>query len=491
VCAAPTLGIDLGTSAVKALLLDGDRIVGSAQAPLTVSRIHAGWSEQDPQQWWNATGACLDTLLVQHPATLRAVRAIGLAGQMHGATLLDGDGYTLRPCMLWDDGRSAPQCAELEAAVPALRTIAGNAAMPGFTAPKLLWVRQHEPALFARIARVLLPKAWLRWRLCGEAIEDMSDASGTLWLDVAQRRWSDEVLAACGLDVSQMPRLVEGTAPAGELRAEWVARWGFERAPILAGGAGDNAAGAVALGAVRPGDAFVSLGTSGVLWVTTQRHAAAPQRGVHAFCHAVPHTWHQMGVLLSAAASLAWWSACVGIDEDRLLAELPAQAPDSAACWFLPYLSGERTPHNDAAVRGAFLHLSAGVTRPQMTQAVLEGVAHAFRDARDALAAAGTPVAAADLIGGGTRSELWCDVLANVLNVPLRRIDGATHGPALGAARLAHAALTGELHFPRAASGRVFEPRARSSRARRSCSAMTMPTSAGRTCIAWHGRCRT
>jgi xylulokinase len=459
VCAAPTLGIDLGTSAVKALLLDGDHVVGTAQAPLTVSRLHAGWSEQDPEQWWSAACACLDALRAQHPVALRAVRAIGLAGQMHGATLLDDAGHTLRPCMLWDDGRSAPQCAELEAAVPALRAITGNAAMPGFTAPKLLWVRQHEPDLFARISRVLLPKAWLRWRLCGEAIEDMSDASGTLWLDVEQRRWSTELLAACGLDESQMPRLVEGSAAAGELRAEWVARWGFEHTPILAGGAGDNAAGALALGAVHPGDAFLSLGTSGVLWVTTGRHAAAPQRGVHAFCHAVPRTWHQMGVLLSAAASLAWWSNCAGISEDRLLAELPVQAQERAACWFLPYLSGERTPHNDAAVRAAFLHLGAGATRPQMTQAVLEGVAHAFRDARDALAAAGTHIAAADLIGGGTRSDLWCDVLAQMLNLPLSRVDGATHGPALGAARLAHAALSGEPHFPRAASGRVFEPR--------------------------------
>jgi xylulokinase len=457
--AAPTIGIDLGTSAVKALLLDGDRVLGATQAPLTVSRPRPGWSEQDPEQWWTAACACLDALAAEQPAALRGACAIGLAGQMHGATLLDADGRTLRPCILWDDGRSAAQCAELEAVVPALRAITGNAAMPGFTAPKLLWVRQHEPALFARLHRVLLPKAWLRWRLCGDAVEEMSDASGTLWLDVAQRRWSDESLAACGLDASHMPRLVEGTARAGELRPEWVARWGFAHTPIVAGGAGDNAAGAVALGAVSPGDAFVSLGTSGVLWVTTARHAAAPERGVHAFCHALPQTWHQMGVLLSAAASLAWWSACAGIDETRLLGELAPHAQAPAPCWFVPYLSGERTPHNDAAVRAAFVQLDAGHTRPQLTQAVLEGVAHAFRDARDALAAAGTRVAAADLIGGGTRSDLWCDVLANVLNVPLRRVDGATHGPALGAARLAQAALSGEARFPRPAAGRVFEPR--------------------------------
>jgi xylulokinase len=457
--AGPTLGIDLGTSGVKALLLDGDRVRGTAQAPLTVSRPRPGWSEQAPEDWWTATCACLDALAADHPATLRAVRAIGLAGQMHGATLVDGDGEVLRPCILWDDGRSAPQCAELEAAVPTLRAITGNAAMPGFTAPKLLWIRRHEPDVFARVRRVLLPKAWLRWRLCGEAIEDMSDASGTLWLDVPARRWCADVLAACGLDESQMPRLVEGTMPAGELRAPWVARWGFAQPPIIAGGAGDNAAGAVALGAVDPGDAFLSLGTSGVLWVTTAHHAPAPDRGVHAFCHAVPHTWHQMGVLLGAAASLTWWAACTGSDEHRLLAELPAQVDAPAPCRFLPYLSGERTPHNDATVRGAFLHLGAGTSRQQMTQAVLEGVAHAFRDARDALAGAGTHVAIADVIGGGARSDLWCDMLASMLDIPLRRIDDASHGPALGAARLAQAALTGRGDFPRPRASRVFEPR--------------------------------
>jgi xylulokinase len=457
--AGPTLGIDLGTSGVKALLLEGDRVIGTAQAPLAVSRPRPGWSEQDPEDWWAATCASLDALAAAHPKALRAVRAIGLAGQMHGATLLDADGDVLRPCILWDDGRSAAECAQLEAALPALRTIAGNVAMPGFTAPKLLWVREHEPALFARVRRVLLPKAWLRWRLSGEAIEDLSDASGTLWLDVAQRRWSPQLLAACGLDVAQMPRLVEGTRPAGELRAPWVERWGFERTPILAGGAGDNAAGAVALGAVDPGDAFLSLGTSGVLWVTTARHAPAPERGVHAFCHALPQTWHQMGVLLSAASSLAWWSACSGRDEAQLLAELPATAEAPASCWFVPYLSGERTPHNDAGVRGAFLQLGGATTRSAMTQAVLEGVAHAFRDARDALASAGTQVAAADLIGGGARSDLWCDVLSNVLGIPLHRVDGAAHGPALGAARLAQAALTGRSDFPRPRGGRVFEPR--------------------------------
>lgn len=455
----PVIGIDLGTSALKAVLADGERVLASAQAPLMVSRPRPGWSEQLPSQWWAAAEQALDGLAAQQPRAFRAVRGIGLAGQMHGATLLDGDDAVLRPCILWDDGRSAPQCAALEAALPSLRTIAGNPAMPGFTAPKLLWVQAHEPDLFRRVRRVLLPKAWLRWQLSGEAIEEMSDASGTLWLDVAQRRWWPEGLAACGLDEAQMPRLVEGTAVAGALRPQWVRRWGFEHTPLLAGGAGDNAAGAVALGAVNAGDAFLSLGTSGVLWVTTARHAAAPDRGVHAFCHAVPGTWHQMGVLLSAAASLAWWAGVAGGDEAALLAELPAQIDAPSPAWFAPYLAGERTPHNDAALRGAFLGLASGSTRAQLTQAVLEGVAHAFRDARDALAAAGTVLHAADVIGGGARADVWCDLLAAMLGVPLRRVDDAAHGPALGAARLAQAMLSGRPEFPRPAGGRVFEPR--------------------------------
>ncbi|MEO8057425.1 MAG: xylulokinase [Burkholderiales bacterium] len=455
-----TLGIDLGTSGVKALLLDDARVVATTTAPLTVQRPRPGWSEQEPQQWWDATCRCLDELKTAHPGQLAAVRAIGLSGQMHGATLIDQDGTTLRPCMLWDDGRSAAQCAQLERDAPRLRSLTGNPAMPGFTAPKLMWVRENEPEVFERIHKVLLPKAWLRWKLCGSFIEDMSDASGTLWLDVAARRWSNELLAACGLDEAQMPQLVEGSARAGELLPEWVARWGFDRAPMLAGGAGDNAAGAVGVGAVNAGDAFVSLGTSGVLWATTGAFAPAPDKAVHAFCHALPNTWHQMGVMLSAASCLSWWAGIAGTNEAALLAALPAAPAGPADCWFAPYLSGERTPHNDTVVRGGFLQLSASTTSASMTQSVLEGVAYAFRDARDALASAGTRLAEADLIGGGARSAFWCEVLANVLDMPLHQIEGSEHGCALGAARLARAAVDGELVFPKPARVRSFEPAA-------------------------------
>jgi xylulokinase len=460
-----TLGIDIGTSAVKLVLVgDDDHVVASASRALTVSRPHASWSEQDPQQWWQATCDGMDELHANHREALAQTKAIGLSGQMHGATLIDARGDVLRPCILWNDGRSEVECAELERDWPALRTVTGNRAMPGFTAPKLRWVRKHEPATFARTAKVLLPKAWLRWKLCGEFIEDMSDASGTLWLDVARRRWSEDALAACNLTLDHMPRVVEGSAPAGELAPSLAARWGMRRAPLIAGGGGDNAAGAVAVGAVRPGDAFVSLGTSGVLWATTARFAPNPERGVHAFCHAVPETWHQMGVLLAAAACLAWWASVTGHGEADLLAEIDAQASAPNTIWFAPYLSGERTPHNDARVRGGFLGLAADTPRATLTQAVLEGVAYALRDAEQALADAGTTLREAALIGGGARSPLWAQILADVLGFPLHQVAESEIGCALGAARLARMAAGDGLSVARAATRlRTFEPRAAAS----------------------------
>jgi xylulokinase len=434
------LGIDIGTSSVKAALLDDeDRVIASASRPLSVSRPQPGFSEQDPQHWWQATCDAIDSLKSSHGPALTEVVAIGLSGQMHGAILLDADGRVLRPCILWNDGRSAPQCEALTAQWPALHAVTGNLAMPGFTAPKLMWVRQHEPEIFARVAKVLLPKAYVRWRLCGEAVEELSDASGTLWLDVGRREWSDAALHATGMRRDQMPRLVEGNAVAGLLASDLVRRWGFRRTPVLAGGAGDNAAGAIGVGAVRPGDAFVSLGTSGVLWATTGEFKPNPQRAVHAFCHAVPDTWHQMGVILAAASCLAWWARVNGQPEAALLDEAAA-APADTSVWFAPYLSGERTPHNDTAVRGGFLGLDAGTTRAEMTNALLDGVCFALRDAQQALAAAGTVLSEADLIGGGARSALWSQRLADVLNLTLHQVADSDLGCAVGAARLARMA---------------------------------------------------
>ncbi|MBV8504120.1 MAG: xylulokinase [Paucibacter sp.] len=435
-----TLGIDIGTSSVKiALMGEGDRVIATASRALSVSRPQPGWSEQSAEDWWLAVEQGMDELRAGHASAMREVVAIGLSGQMHGATLLDAEGAVLRPCILWNDGRSGPQCERLTRDWADLHRVTGNLAFPGFTAPKLMWVAEHEPEVFARVAKVLLPKAYVRWRLCGVFAEDMSDASGTLWLDVARRDWSDAALKASGMRRDQMPALVEGNAVSGTLRAEFSRRWGFAKPPVIAGGAGDNAAGAVGLGATGAGDAFVSLGTSGVLWATTASYAPAPQSAVHAFCHALPGTWHQMGVLLSAAASLAWWAGVTGIHESELMAEIGPD-PSPSSCWFGPYLNGERTPHNDAAVQGGFAGLNGGSTRADMSLAVLEGVAYAMRDAQQALASAGTVLKEADIIGGGARSPLWCQIMADVLGITLHQVAESDIGCALGAARLARMA---------------------------------------------------
>ncbi|WP_374382650.1 xylulokinase [Dongia sp.] len=439
------LGLDLGTSSIKAVLVDEQQsVVTTASAPLEVSRPAPTHSEQDPTHWWHATLSAMDAIAAQAPREMGAVRGIGLSGQMHGATLLDAADRVLRPCILWNDGRSALECDDLEAAWPSLRTVTGNIAMPGFTAPKLLWVRKHEPDIFSAIAKILLPKAYLRLLLSGEHVEEMSDAAGTLWLDVGRRDWSDDGLTATHLSRRQMPRLVEGSAAAGRLRPELARRWKMAASPIIAGGAGDNAAGAVSLGAIRPGDAFVSLGTSGVLWATTARFAPNPNAAVHAFCHCIPQTWHQMGVILSAASCLAWLAEILGQSEVTLLASMPERPARPSDIFFLPYLSGERTPHNDPRIRGAFVGLSHQADRATMVQSVMEGVAFALRDCLEALRAAGTQIDAADVIGGGARSPLWRSILANVLDLPLSEIVGADVSGAFGAARLARLAVSGE-----------------------------------------------
>ena len=441
------LGIDLGTSGVKAVLVDGnDRIVGQATAPLEVSTPRPLWSEQDPEDWWNATCRAVDELLAEHGPALAATRAIGLSGQMHGATLLDARGEVLRPAILWNDGRSGAECAALEGRVPESRRITGNLAMPGFTAPKLLWVAAHEPGVFGRVAKVLLPKDWLRYRLSGEHVAEMSDASGTLWLDVANRRWSEEMLAATGLDLGHMPRLVEGSAPSASLSPALARRWGMSGEVVIAGGAGDNAAGAAGIGTVAPGRAFLSLGTSGVLFAANRAYAPNPERAVHAFCHCFPDTWHQMSVILSAAASLAWAATVTGAgDEAALVAEAAtAEAGLERVPLFLPYLTGERTPHNDPHAKGVFFGLDQATGRGDLGWAVLEGVAFAFADGHDALLEAGTEIDETSVIGGGARSALWGRILAAALRRPLTYHAGSEVGPTLGAARLARLAATGE-----------------------------------------------
>lgn len=439
------LGIDVGTSSVKAVLIaEDERLVGSASVGLEVERPHPGWSEQDPDAWIQAAGAALDRLAAEHPADLSAVTGIGLSGQMHGATLLDDADRPLRPAILWNDGRSAAECAELEERCPDLRAIAGNIAMPGFTAPKLAWVEKHEPEIFARTRTVLLPKDYVRLWLTGEHVSDMSDASGTLWLDVGRRAWSDDLLAATRLDRSAMPRLVEGTDASGDLRADLAARWGIAGRVVVAGGGGDNAASAVGMGAVKPGAAFASLGTSGVLFVSNAAFSPNTDGAVHAFCHALPDTWHQMGVILSATASLEWLSHVVGVAAPDLTSGLDPKPSAPSPVMFLPYLSGERTPHNDAAMRGAFVGLAHETDRSVLTQAVLEGVAFAFRDCLRVLNDAGTDLERAFAVGGGSRSQAWLAILAAVLDRPLDVTAEGDYGGAFGAARLGRVAATGE-----------------------------------------------
>lgn len=438
------LGLDLGTSGLKAVLVAGAEgwvsptlpegaLLAEATAPLTVQRPHDGWSEQDPAAWIAAAEAALDALAAQHP--LAGVRAIGLSGQMHGATLLDAAGTALRPCILWNDTRAWAEAAALDAD-PRFRATTGNIVFPGFTAPKLAWVAAHEPALFARTAHVLLPKDTLRLWLTGEYAAEMSDASGTSWLDVAARDWSDDLLAATGLSRAQMPRLVEGSAPSGALRPALAARWGIPPGIPVAGGAGDNAAAAIGVGVVRAGQAFVSLGTSGVLFAAADGFHPDPGTAVHTFCHALPGRWHQMGVVLAASDALTWLGRLTGQDPAALTRGLgPLQPPGRTR--FLPYLGGERTPLNDAAIRGAFTGLEHATDADAATRAVLLGVAFALRDCRDALAATGTRIARLTALGGGSRSDHWLAMLATVLGTPIDLPAAGEFGAAFGAARLA------------------------------------------------------
>ncbi len=439
------LGVDIGTSGVKVLLIDGHgKALGdAAAASVEPVRPNPGWSEQNPADWWAATLAAIDHLSKTHPAELAAVRGIGLSGHMHGATLLGDNDQVLRPAILWNDGRSAQQCVEMEGTLPRLRDIAGNIAMPGFTAPKLVWVRENEPEIFARVKKVLLPKAYVRLLLTGEFVEDMSDASGTLWLDVAKRDWSDELLALTGLDRSHMPSLVEGSAVAATLKRDLAQRWGMQENVVVAGGAGDNAAAACGIGAIRPGEGFVSLGTSGVLFVSNDRFRPNTAGAVHAFCHAMPDTWHQMGVILSATDSLNWLSRITGQQPADLATAAEAQFKGPGEEIFLPYLSGERTPHNNAGARGSFTGLSQSSNVANLAQAVMEGVAFAFRDSLRVLDDAGTRINRLLAVGGGSKSTLWLKLLATNLDMEIALPADGDFGGALGAARLGLCAAEG------------------------------------------------
>ena len=446
------LGIDLGTSEVKVILTDQDStIIASGSARLRVDNPHPHWSEQSPQSWWHATVDAIAEVRAKAPVPFAALRGMALSGQMHGATLLDRMGQVLRPAILWNDTRSYAECVELETLVPESRTITGNLAMPGFTAPKLLWLAKYEPAVFRSIDKVLLPKDYVAWRLSGEFVSDMSDASGTLWLDVARRDWSDRMLEATGLSREHMPRLVEGSDAAATLRDDLRREWGIDGPVTLGGGAGDNAASAVGIGVAGAGDAFLSLGTSGVLFAGTDRFAPNPAQAVHAFCHCLPGQWHQMSVILSAASSLSWLAGTLDTNvaslvdaAERAGAALFGGADAAAAPVFLPYLSGERTPHNDANAQGVFYGLTGSHDASHLAYSVMEGVAFAMADGYAALQGAGTTLTHASILGGGSRSAFWAQLCASATGIAMRRHEGSEVGAALGAARLARLAVTNE-----------------------------------------------
>jgi xylulokinase len=454
------LGIDLGTSGIKVLLLDETHHVhATADAPLEISRPHSLWSEQQPRDWWQALNTAMQALKAQAPKALAAVKAIGLSGQMHGAVVLDAQGQVLRPAILWNDGRADAQCKELEIAAPHSKQITGNLAMPGFTAPKLLWMRSHEPQLFAKVAKVLLPKDWLRMQMTGDAVSEMSDASGTLWLDVGARRWSGEMLAASGLGMEHMPQLVEGSAVSGHLRASVAQAWGLQANIPVAGGGGDNAASAVGVGAVRAGQGFISLGTSGVVFQVSDAFDPQPARALHAFAHALPQRWHHMAVMLSASSALTWATRLTQSPSEAQLAQLAGSLTlkqRETAPIFLPYLAGERTPHNNVHASGTFIGLRHDHGPAALAYAVMEGVTLGLMDGASSMQPDGA-AAAADwaLVGGGAQSDVWAQMLASGFNRRLTRYAGAHAAAALGAARLAWLADAGDEADVCAAHGEV------------------------------------
>jgi xylulokinase len=421
------IGIDVGTSGVKGVAIDDSGgVLALAEEGYPLSTPQPGWAEQDPVDWVRATMAVIERL---RSATGAAAAGIGLSGQMHGLVALDDGGRVLRPAILWNDQRTGAECAEIEATIGLERliTLTGNRALPGFTAPKLLWLRHHEPDVYARIARIALPKDFVRLQLTGEHATDVSDASGTLLLDVAARRWSEDVLGALELDPTWLPRALESPEVSGATAAG---------VPVAAGG-GDQACGALGVGVDGPGPVSVVLGTSGVVFAALDAFAADPQARVHAFCHAVPGAWHAMGVMLSAAGSLRWLRDTIapGVAYDELLSAAAAWPPGTEGLLFAPYLVGERTPHADPDARGAFTGLSIRHDRGALVRAVLEGVAFGLRDSLDLIAGLGGRPELGRVSGGGVRSEEWLRIVASVLELPLQRV-AVDEGAAFGAAIL-------------------------------------------------------
>ncbi|GIV75700.1 MAG: xylulokinase [Litorilinea sp.] len=436
------LGIDVSTTATKALLIDpAGEVVGVAATEYDFDTPQPLWSEQDPAVWWYATAQSIRTLLKQTGISGADVAAVGLTGQMHGLVLVDQEGHVLRPAILWNDQRTGRQCDEIRERVGKQRLIeiTGNDALTGFTAPKILWVREHEPEIYRQAHQILLPKDYIRFRLTGRYATDKAGAAGTLLMDLRRRDWSPEILAALEIDPALLPPTHEGPQVTGTIQESVAEQLGLRAGtPVVAGG-GDQAAQAVGVGAVQEGIVALTLGTSGVVFATANQPYYEPEGRLHAFCHSVPGRWHLMGVMLSAAGSLRWYrdTLAPGTDYDTLLAPAADIPAGSEGLLFLPYLTGERTPHPDPLARGAFVGLTVRHSQPHMTRAVLEGVAFGLRDSFELMKGAGLPpIQQVRVSGGGARSALWRQILADVLDTELVTVN-TTEGAAYGAALLA------------------------------------------------------
>ena len=439
------LGIDLGTSGCKTVMVAADgSILASATAEYPLSTPKPLWSEQDPADWWRGLVCSVKEVCAAQPDEL--IEGIGIGGQMHGATLLDASDAVVRPAILWNDGRCQAECELLHERVPNLIAETGNRALVGFTAPKLVWVQRHEPELWAQVKTVLLPKDYLRFLLTGEKVAEMSDGAGMLLMDVAKRTWSAAMLDACGIDESYLGRLIEGSEVGGALTASAAEELGLQAGIPVVGGAGDQAAGAVGAGCVKPGQCTIALGTSGVVFTTTAAYTPEAEGRLHTFCHALPDTWHQMGVMLSAAGSLQWFrdTLAPGVDFGELCEGAGAAPIGSAGLTFLPYLTGERTPLCDPLARGALIGLTRRHDRDHCARAVLEGIAIGLRASLDLIRSSGTEVTEATVTGGGTRSAVWMQIFADVMNADMVLREGADAGPALGGARLALVGACGQ-----------------------------------------------
>ncbi|MEA9975939.1 MULTISPECIES: xylulokinase [unclassified Pseudomonas] len=438
-----SLGIDLGTSELKAVLLDERGIVlAHVGAKLTICRPQPGWSEQHPEDWWQACLSALDQLRQVQPQAYARIVCIGLSGQMHGAVLLGDDNRVVYPAMLWDDSRASAQAEQLARDYPEFSDVTGSLPMAGLTAPKILWLKQHQPQVFSEIDCVMSPKDYLRLRLSGERVSDVSDAAGTLWLDVATRDWFEPMVRATGLVLCQLPRLVEGRAVSAGLKASAAQRLGLPVGLVIAGGGGDNPVSAVGIGAIHAGDAFITLGTSAAIVAITDHMAGHPTHAVHSFCHAVPQRWYTMGAMLAGASCLRWMTQLLGFSDEQTLLErvhkvVPIDQPVAVSNpIFLPYLAGERTPHNDPLLRGGFMGLGYDCSPAMLGYAVLEGVGFGLLDAMNAVQSAGAAVNTCALVGGGARSEYWAQLLANILDREIYTLHGSELSACIGAATL-------------------------------------------------------